>query len=97
MTEPYDPAKYLARLIENWKNGREFAHAGEQTIANAIMASKGITLLAQTTNFNEDIRERRQQTTNLNTWATFKNFFIKITINKGERSPPQAKGGTQRQ
>ena len=37
--------------------------------------SKGINLLAQTYNFNEDIREWRQQTTNLKTWATFKTLF----------------------
>ena len=42
-------------------------HAERKTIFDEIMASKGITLLAQTDTFNEDIIEWRQQTTNLNT------------------------------
>ena len=43
-------------------------------IADATMFSKGITLLTQTDTFIEDIREWRQETTNLNTWATIKTF-----------------------
>ena len=39
------------------------------------MVSKGITLLVHTYTFNEDIKEWRRQTTDLNTWATFKTFF----------------------
>ena len=44
-------------------------------IADAMMGSKGITLLAQSVKFNEKIRERRRKQTELNTWASFKTFF----------------------
>ena len=40
-----------------------------------MMMSKGITLLAQTGIFNDDIREWRRQSTNLKTWAKYKLFF----------------------
>ena len=49
---PYDPAEPLARLIEQLEKGREFARAGGQTIAAAMVVSEGITLLAQTAIFN---------------------------------------------
>ena len=54
---PYDPTETLARLIEQLGNGREFVRAGGQNTANKMMVSKGITLLAQTSNFNEYIQE----------------------------------------
>ena len=38
------------------------------------MVSKRITLIAKTTTFNENVHEWRQQSTNMNTWLTFKNF-----------------------
>ena len=66
-------------------------------IFNTVIVSKVITLLAQTTSFKEDIIEGRQQTTNIKKWAPFKMFFTNPTVNKGERSPPEAKGDTQRQ
>ena len=72
MMETYDPAEPLARLIEKLEKRKEFASAGGQTISNTTMVSKGITLLAQTDIFNEDIIEWRRQTTNLDTWSTFK-------------------------
>ena len=43
---PYDPAEPLARLIEKSEKGREFSQAGGQTIYDAMMMFKGITLLA---------------------------------------------------
>ena len=57
MMGPYDPAKSLAQLIEQLEKGREFARAGGQKISYAMMISKGITFLAKTENFNDDIRE----------------------------------------
>ena len=48
MMGPYDPAEPLAQLIEQLDKGREFARAGGQTISDAMMMSKVITLLAQT-------------------------------------------------
>ena len=56
MMRSYDPAVPLSQLIEKLEKGGEFAHAGGQTIANATMVLKGITLLDQTEMFNEDIR-----------------------------------------
>ena len=44
----YNPAETLAQIIKQLEKGREFAQAGGQKISNAMMISKGITLLAQT-------------------------------------------------
>ena len=71
MMGPYDPAEPLARLIQQLEKGREFARAGGQTISDAMMMSKGITLLAQTRLFNDDIRDWRRQSTDLKTWAKY--------------------------
>ena len=49
--------------------------AGEQTIYNAMMVSKGITVLEQTDNFHKDIREQRKQTTDLKALADFNKFI----------------------
>ena len=62
---PYEPSEPLYQMIEQFNNGKEFARAGGQTIADAIMVSKGITLLSQTTTFNKDIRECIRQITEL--------------------------------
>ena len=40
-----------------------------------MMVSKGVTLLAQTETFNNNIKEWRQKFTDLKTWAKFNNFF----------------------
>ena len=72
---PYDPAEPLTIIINQHKKGQEFARSGEQTIANYMMVSKGITLLAQTKTFNNNIRECRQQSTKIKTWANFNIFF----------------------
>ena len=57
MMEPYDPAEPLARLIKQLEKGIEFVRAGGQMISGTMMVFKGITLLEQTSTFNEDIRE----------------------------------------
>ena len=51
----YRTSETLARLIYQLEKGRESARAERKTIANAMMVSKGIDLLAQTENFNDDI------------------------------------------
>ena len=53
--EPYNPVGHLARLIKKLEKGRYFARAGEQKIADAMMVSKGITLLAQMATFKKHI------------------------------------------
>ena len=45
MMGPYDPAELLDQLIEQLEKGREFTQAGGHTISDAMMISKGITLL----------------------------------------------------
>ena len=75
MMGPYDPAEPLAQIIEQLEKGRKFAGAGGQKISNAMMMSKGITLLAQTGIFDDDIREWRQKSAELKTWAKYKLFF----------------------
>ena len=53
----YGTAETLTRLIKKLKKGREYEISGGQTIADAMMVSKGITLLSQTTTFNKNTRE----------------------------------------
>ena len=53
---PYNPADPLARLVEQLEKEGEFARAGGQTISDAMVVSKDITLLAQTEVFNNNIR-----------------------------------------
>ena len=64
---PYDHVEPLDRLIEELEKGREFARSVGQKISDAMMVSKGITLLAHTAMFSEDIREWRLQTNNQKT------------------------------
>ena len=75
MMGPYDPATPPAQLIGKLEKGREFARAGGQTIFDAMMMSKGITLLEQTVIFNEDIQECRQKSSDLKTWTKYKLLF----------------------
>ena len=46
MMGPYNPAEPLDLLIEQLEKGREFTRSGGQTISDAMMMSKGITLLS---------------------------------------------------
>ena len=55
MMGPYDPVEPLARLIEQLEKRREFVQAGGKKIPDANMMYKGITLLAQTGVFNDNI------------------------------------------
>ena len=45
---PYDPSEPITGLIKQLEKGGKFKRSGGQTISNAMMMSKGITLLAQT-------------------------------------------------
>ena len=55
MMETYEPEEPLAQMIKELEKGGEFASAGGQTISNVVMVSKWITLLVQTSTFNEDV------------------------------------------
>ena len=56
MIGPYNPKEPLPQLIEKLGSGREFARVGGKKIYDTMMVSKGITLLAQTAIFKEDIK-----------------------------------------
>ena len=71
----YNFAEPLAQLIHQLEKGQEFARAGGKTVADKMSVSKGITLLSQTSTFNEDIHEWQRQSAELKTWEGFKNFF----------------------
>ena len=57
------------------------------------MVSKGITLLAQTAMFNEDIRYWRLQTNNQKTWAHFKILFHQAHFDQRKAVTTAGKGG----
>ena len=52
----YDPSEPPNRLIYQLEKGREFSRAGGKTIADAMMVSKGITVLEKMATVNDDIR-----------------------------------------
>ena len=54
---PYNRTKPLAQLIKQLQKERELAGARVQTISDAMMMLKLITLMAQTIIFSDDIRE----------------------------------------
>ena len=58
-----------------------------------MMVSKEITILEHTVTFNEDIRDCIRQTTNLNTWATFKTFFHRFHREQRRAVTTAGKGG----
>ena len=43
----YNPAGPIAQFIKQLKTGREFALAGGKKISDAMMVSRGVTLLTQ--------------------------------------------------
>ena len=94
---PYKPAEPLAQLIKQLEEGREFAGAGGQTISDAMMMSKVITLLAQTVIFNDDIREWRRQSADLKTWVKYKLFFHQAHREQKRAVTTARKGGTPQQ
>ena len=89
----YNPAEPLAQVIEKLEKGREFAQEGGQIIANTMMVSKGITLMAQIAIFNKDIREWRCQATDQRSWEKFKIFFHQSHREKRKVVTIARKGG----
>ena len=61
MIRTYYLSEPLAQVIPQFKKGGEFTSEGGHTISDGMIKSKGITLLAQTGSFNDDIREWRGQ------------------------------------
>ena len=62
-------------------------------IADAMIVSKGITLLEHTAMFNKDIREWRNQTTYKKTWAHFNIFFHRSHREQRKAVKTAGKGG----
>ena len=93
MMGPYNPTELLAILIDKLKKGREFAISGYQTISDAMMTPKGITLLAQTGIFNDDIREWRQQYVDLKTWMKYIYIFHRVHREQKRAVTTTEKGG----
>ena len=54
---PYKPKETLDRLINQHKKEQEFARSLGNTIPDAMMVLKGITLLEKIDTFNEEIWE----------------------------------------
>ena len=97
MMGPYDPAEPLAWIIEQLEKGRGFVRVGGQTIFEAMIMSKGITPLAQTGIFNDDIREWRRKSPEPKTWAKLKTNFTERIKSRKDQWQPQENGGTPRQ
>ena len=57
------------------------------------MVSKGITIFPHTAMFNKYIRDWRRQTTNQNTWATYKTFFRRSHCEQRRAVTTAGKGG----
>ena len=70
----YETMELLSQLIDQLEKELEFSHTGGQKISDMIMVSKGIKMLSYKFTFNKEIQERRQKSTDLNTWAGFNNF-----------------------
>ena len=87
----YNPVENVARLIEQLLKGQDFARPKGEPIADAMMVSKDITLLSETTIFNDDIQKRRWQPADLNTWPELKGFspFSPKLFGKLPPSPPE--------
>ena len=58
-----------------------------------MMVSKGITLLAHTEIFNDDIREWQRQATDNKTWKKFRIFFHQEYCKKRKAVTTAGKGG----
>ena len=93
MMGTYDPAEPLARLIDQLEKGREFAKAGGQMVAETMMVSKGITLLAHMEIFNNNIRDWQCQTSDQNTWEKFKILFHRAHSEQRKAVTTAGKGG----
>ena len=75
---PYNPAEPPARRINQLEKEIEFARAGGKTIANPMMVSKGITLLAQIANFNKNIWELHRKSTKIKHGQDSRHFSSRV-------------------
>ena len=89
----YNPTEPVAQLIEQLEKGIVFDLAGGQTISDAMMVYKGITILAQTGIYNNEIREWRRQITDQKTWAKYKLFFKRSHRDQRRSATTARKGG----
>ena len=89
MMGPYNPVETLARLIEELLKEQDFARAKGEQIADAMMLSKEINLLSETSIFNDDIQKRRWQPADLNNWPAFKGFSPFSPLIFGKLPPAQ--------
>ena len=67
--------------------------AGRQKISDAMMMSKGITLLEKTGVFKEDIQEWRRQSADLKTWGKYKLVFHRAHQDHKRAVTTEGKGG----
>ena len=93
MMGPHGPTEPLARLIEQLEKGRELSGAGVQTISNARMMSKVITLLSQMGMFNYEIRYWRRKYADLKTWEKYNLFFHRAHQEQKRAVTTAGKGG----
>eukprot|EP00978_Attheya_sp_CCMP212_P008919 scaffold21039_cov30-Attheya_sp.AAC.2 len=93
MMKPYDPETPLATLTSQLEDGRAFAHIGLQPISENMMVTKGITLLSNTTVFNEDIKQWRRKPATEKTWEIFKTHFQRAHKERRKAITTAGQGG----
>ena len=93
MMNPYDPELPLATLTNQLEKGRAFAQMGLQTISENMMVTKGITLLANTAVFNDDIKQWRRTPDNEKTWEKFKSYFHRAHKERRKAITTAGQGG----
>ena len=93
MIGPYNPAEPLDLRIEQLQKGVEFAISEVQTIYEAMVISKGITILTKMGIFNDDIREWIQQSADLKTWTKYNLVFHKAHQYQKRAVTTAVKGG----
>jgi len=93
MMKPYDPELTLATLTNQLEKGRAFAQMGLQTISENMMVTKGITLLANTAVFNDDIKQWRRTPDNEKTWEKFKSYFHRAHKERRKAITTAGQGG----
>eukprot|EP00978_Attheya_sp_CCMP212_P022997 scaffold69585_cov24-Attheya_sp.AAC.1 len=75
MMKPYDPETPRALLVAQLQRVRTLANIGDQGLTDGMLISKGITLLSNTTVFNDDIKDWNRLDAKEKTWANFKTHF----------------------
>lgn len=93
MMKQYDPSQPLSVLIKQLEDGRMFAAAGNQTLTDDMLISKGITLLRQTAVFNGDICRWKALPAAEKTWENFKRFFHRVHKENRKATVTAGEGG----